>query len=272
MRTLGCNSAPVLGNSIEQNMENIKNVGFNCTSFDWYDGLDMEKIMSKANELGLEVESLKASFDDINCMWEEGKEGDFFTEKLRRCIIDAAKYKIPYVIMQTTVTCIAPKTSHIALLRFGKLVKEAEKQGIKIAFMNAELFRHLGILLYTFKSDNVGFCYDVGHEVCYTPGLNFLSQFADRLLCVNFHDNDGFPSTKIVTSESDHHKIPFDGSIDFGKVCTDIKNCGYKGTIMLEVYDNCYKDITPEQFYSKAYSAAVKISDIVDSNQKEIKQ
>ena len=270
MRNLGCNTAPFSGNSIEQNMETIKKVGFNCTSFDWNESLDMEKIMLKATELNLEVESIKAPFEDINCIWEEGTEGDYYTEKLRCCIKDAAKYKIPYVIMQTTVTNSAPKTSHIALIRFGKLVREAEKQGIKILFKNAEFFRHLSLVLYSFKSGNVGFCYDIGQEVCYTPGLKYLSQFSNRLLCTIFSDNDGFPNSKIVTSEADHHKIPFDGSIDFNKICIDIKNCGYTGSIMLEVYNqeslDFYKDMTMEQFYSKAYSAAVKLSEIIDGD------
>ena len=53
MRNLGCNTAPFLGNSIEQNMETIKKVGFNCTSFDWNESLDMEKIMLKATNITL---------------------------------------------------------------------------------------------------------------------------------------------------------------------------------------------------------------------------
>ena len=170
--------------------------------------------------------------------------------------------------MHTTVSSSAPKTSHIALTRYRKLVMEAEKQGVKLAFENLEFIRHLSLILYTFRSENVGFCYDVGHEVCYTPGLKYLPLFGDRLFCTHIHDNDGFPEDKVVDHKSDHHKIPFDGSIDFEKVCKDIKDCGFKGSLMLEVSShepyNFYKDLTPEQFYGKAYEAAVKLRNLTD--------
>lgn len=268
MRKLGCNAAPILGNSIEQNMELIKKAGFDSTFFEWNKELDLEKLMAKAKELDLEVETLHAPFGEVNCLWEEGTEGDYYTEELRLCILAAAKYKIPYVIMHTTVSSSAPKTSHIALMRYGKLVREAEKQGVKLAFENLEFIRHLSLILYTFKSENVGFCYDVGHEVCYTPGLKYLPLFGDRLFCTHIHDNNGFPEDKVVDHKSDHHKIPFDGSIDFPEVCKAIKECNYSGTLMLEVSShepyNFYKDYTPEQFYSKAYEAAIKLRKLTD--------
>lgn len=268
MRKLGCNASSLLGNSIEKNMELIKKAGFDCTFLVWEEELDLDKIVAHAKNIGLEIETLHAPFLEINSLWEEGTDGDYYTEKLRLCIKAAAKYNISYVIMHTTVTTVVPKTSHIALMRFGKLVREAEKQGVKLAFENLEYIRHLSLILHTFKSENVGFCYDVGHEVCYTPGLRYLPLFGDRLFCTHIHDNEGFPADKVVDYKSDLHKIPFDGSINFEHICKELKKCAYKGSLMLEVSNrepyHFYNDLTPEQFYEKAYAAAVKLRKLTD--------
>lgn len=268
MRKLGCNASALLGNSIEENMELIKKAGFDSTFFSWEEEFDLEEVMAKAESLGLEVETLHGPFMDMNSLWEEGTKGDYYTEEIRCCIKAAAKYKIPYVIMHTTVTTVVPKTSHIALMRYGKLVREAEKQGVKLAFENLEYIRHLSLILDTFKSENVGFCYDVGHEVCYTPGIRYLPLFGDRLFCTHIHDNDGFPEDKVVDHKADIHKIPFDGGINFEQVCKELKKCGYNGSLMLEVSShepyNFYDNLTPEQFYAKAYAAAVKLRNLID--------
>jgi len=269
MRKLGCYVWEQLGNSLTENMIEIKNAGFDSTFFSWRKDTDTESYMRVANEIGLCVETLHAPFDQINTLWEEGEDGDRFTEVLRRCIKTAGFYGVPYVIMHTTAGRIVPKTSHIGLLRFGKLVLEAEKCGVKLAFENLEFVRHLSLVLDYFKSSpNVGFCYDVGHEHCYSPGIKYMPLFGDRLFCTHIHDNLGLAPTKDVDYRDDLHKIPFDGNIDYEKVCTSIGNSGFEGTLMLEVC-NCnrysfYGELSPAQFYAKAYDAATKLRILTD--------
>lgn len=270
MRKLGCSASALLGNSIEQNMECIKNAGFDCTFFSWDEGVDAESYIKKANSIGLEVETLHAPFGSMNSMWEEGEAGDIYTEVLRKCIQTAASFNVPYVIMHTTIGRVPPKTSAIGLMRYKKLIVEAEKSGVKLAFENLEFVRHLELILDYFKSDNVGFCYDVGHENCYTPGIRYLPIFGDRLFCTHIHDNTGLAPTKDVDYRDDLHKIPFDGTIDFEKVCKGIKECGFEGTLMLELSNRTpycfYNDLTPESFYEKAYNAALKLRRLCDGN------
>ncbi|MBR5527915.1 MAG: sugar phosphate isomerase/epimerase [Clostridia bacterium] len=268
MRKLGCYVWEQLGNSLTENMREIKKAGFDSTFFSWRKDTDVESYMRTADEIGLCVETLHAPFDKINTLWEEGEDGDIYTEELRKCIKLAGVYGVPYVIMHTTAGRIVPKTSHIGLLRYGKLVNQAEKSGVKLAFENLEYARHLGLILETFKSDTVGFCYDVGHEHCYTPGIKYMPLFGERLYCTHIHDNLGLAPTKDVDYRDDLHKIPFDGNIDYKEVCTSIKKSGFEGTLMLEVC-NCkrysfYGELSPEEFYAKAYDAAVKLRALTD--------
>ncbi|MBR5553014.1 MAG: sugar phosphate isomerase/epimerase [Clostridia bacterium] len=270
MRKLGCNASALLGNDIPANMECIKAAGFDCTFISWNDGADIDGYMKKAASIGLAVETFHAPFDKMNSMWEESVDGDEYTELLRRCIKAAGHYDVPYVIMHTTIGRIVPKTSPIGLLRYHKLIVEAEKQGVKLAFENLEYVRHLELILDYFKSENVGFCYDVGHEHCYTPGIKYMPIFGDRLFCTHIHDNLGLAPTKDVDYRDDLHRIPFDGNIDYDAVCRGIKQSGYKGSLMLEISNRTpylfYDGLSPMQFYTKAYEAAQKLRALCDGN------
>ncbi len=270
MRKLGCVASDLLGNDISANMECIKNAGFDCTFFSWDESADVESYMKKADSIGLEVETFHAPFGQMNCMWEEGLDGDAYTELLKRCIRTAGQYGVPYVIMHTTIGRIVPKTSPIGLMRYKKLIVEAEKHGVKLAFENLEYVRHLELILDYFKSGNVGFCYDVGHEHCYTPGIRYMPLFGDRLFCTHIHDNLGLAPTKDVDYRDDLHKLPFDGNIDFEKICKSLGRSGYAGSLMLEVSNrkpySFYDELSPEQFYEKAYAAALRLRKYCDGN------
>ena len=252
-------------NSFEQ-IEEIKKAGFDSTFFSWTNKQNAIAITEKANALGLEVEGIHAPFDKINSVWVEGDDGDDFVEELRTCINTAAKLHIPVVIIHTCRGTDVPKTSPIGLLRFRKIIIESERKGIKLAFENTEIIRHLSLILDYFKSENVGYCYDCGHENCFTPGFRFLKLFGERTFFLHIHDNLGVGETKEIHWRDDIHKIPFDGSIDFNRVCSDIKQSGYKGTLMLEVSNlyNFYDDLSISEFYKKAYHSANALRDMID--------
>ena len=271
MRKLGCVADTAFGNTIEQNMLLVKKAGFDCTFFSWRPDIDTESLMNKANSLELEVETFHSPFGSVNSIWEEGTEGDAYVEVLRRCIKSAGHYGVPCVVMHTTSGNFPPKTSAIGLMRYKKLVIEAEKQNVKLAFENLEFIRHLELVLDYFKgSKNVGFCYDVGHEHCYSPGIRYMHVFGDRLFCTHIHDNLGLAPSKDVDYRDDLHKIPFDGNIDYERVCRDIRESKFSGSLMLEIANYkphfFYNDITPEQYYQKAYTAAVKLRSLCDGN------
>jgi sugar phosphate isomerase/epimerase len=204
-------------------------------------------------------------------MWTvESNEGDYFTEELKKCIRAAGDNNIPYVIMHTTIGNAEsiPQSSHIGLTRFNKLVVEAKKYGVKLAFENLAFPRFMTLILDYFKDDSVGFCYDIGHEHCFTPGLSFLPWLGERLFCTHIHDNMGLGKEKNADYRDDLHKIPFDGNIDFESIMNKLKKCGYNGSLMLEIANredyNFYGGLTVRDFFEKAYSAAVKLREMCD--------
>ncbi len=264
MRKLGCNANAILDNSIIENLELIKKVGFDSTFFLWDDEILLSEYILKARSLGLEVEAIHAPFNNSNSIWVVGDDGDKYTEQIRKCIKFSANNNIPMVVLHTTTGIEVPKTSPIGLLRFKKLVIEAERCGVKLAFENLKIVRNFSVVLDYFKSDAVGFCYDCGHESCFTPGFKFMKLFGDRAICTHIHDNYGLGESKEIHNRDDLHRLPFECSIDFNRVCNDIKQSGYKGTLMLEVL---YKDLVsmkPEEFFIKAYNSALKLSSMME--------
>jgi sugar phosphate isomerase/epimerase len=96
---------------------------------------------------------------------------------------------------------------------------------------------------------NVAFCWDNGHENCYTPDFEFMPLFHKRLVCTHLHDNDGGRGY-------DQHWLPFDGTCDFRRVMSKLDQYGYTGTLMLEVSQKKkpeYLEMTPQDFLKTAF-------------------
>ncbi len=267
MRKLGMCVPKVFGGDNFDKMSIIRDTGFDTSFFGWYPELNYSALKKHGDAIGLEIETLHAPFGKANSLWDENtNEGDYFIEELKKCILDAGNNGIPYVIIHVSIGNDAPISSRIGLARFEKLVVEAEKCGVKLAFENLEFPRLTALILDYFKCDTVGFCYDTGHENCFTPGYKFLPMFGNRLFCTHFHDN---LSNRIGEEyyRNDLHRIPFDGRIDFESICKDIKNTGYSGSLMLEAAPkdfNYYGDISFKEFVDKAYNAALRLRKLTD--------
>jgi len=85
-----------------------------------------------------------------------------------------------------------------------------------------------------------------------------LPKIGNRLLCTHIHDND---------HKSDLHLIPFDGEIDFKKMCQELKACNYEGNITLELcYSEKYKkELDEYDFVKKSFESAQKIKSLLSN-------
>ena len=154
----------------------------------------------------------------------------------------------------------APPPTDIGRGRFIDLVDYAAGKGIRIAFENQ---RKLGNIAWAFEefqnAAHVGFCWDCGHEGCFTPGREHMPLFGDRLICTHIHDNE-----KVYNGDS--HFLPFDGKIDYTRFAEHIRRSGFAGALMLEVKGNSdrYAHLSCEQFLERAASAVKKLRTMVD--------
>ena len=262
MRKLGINVGAYSGISDIDQIEYIKNAGFDGV-FTGYLGLcENSELAKRIAAAGLDYETIHAPFGGINKMWFAGEDGDRILSTLTDCVDCAAKIGVPVVIIHLSSGVAAPMVNDIGFERFGRLVDHAGEVGVKLAFENQRKLTNISYIFEKYENTpHVGFCWDNGHESCFTLGKrDYMALFGDRLIALHLHDNCG-------EFDCDDHMMPFHSNIDFNRVAEKIRNSGFTGTLMLETHMSAshrYDGYTPERFFAEAYEAAAKLRALVD--------
>lgn len=238
-------------------LELLKKYGFSCFFSDLYDLESVFALRKKADELDLEYEFIHGPFKGINDMWTSEETPEIYNELIKS--IDAASAaKVKSVIIHVSSGWNAPKVNDLGLSRYDALVEYAREKGVILAFENLRKLGNLACLMDRYENcDNVAFCYDCGHEHCYTVTVPYAELFGNRFLCTHIHDNFGLPGKGL---DGDRHLLPFDGDIDYKKMMDRLNAIGYKGSLMLEVFLELYPNMQAEEFVKTAYERIEKIS------------
>lgn len=239
----------------------FKKIGINRT-FIGSEHPDFDKTMECLKKNDIICETLHAPFDKINDMWKADEAGEKMLERLIDGVDKCAKYDIPVLVVHISSGCPMPEMNETGIKRFEKLVEYANEKNIIIAFENQ---RYMENLQYMMKNHpKAGFCWDNGHESCFTPGMHFMPHFGDRLVALHIHDNCG-------EYNADNHVLPFDGKINFEEVAKYIAQSGKNVTVMLETSrfskyygESIYEKLTDEEFFVKAAAAARRLADMIE--------
>ena len=210
----------------------------------------LKELKALADSLGLVYENAHSTIPGCKQAWSPVTEGDAYTEVILRNLRNFAEVGIPMTVVH--VETIADSDFGVGIARMERIVEEAGKLGVQVAFENCHDEDFLVRTIRHFESEShVGYCYDSGHEAFVTPGARIVPQVGNRLICTHLNDN---------YLDGDHHLIPGDGKIDFALACREIKESGYRGSVNLEVNYNRYKDtLTPKQFVEKCFQCADRI-------------
>lgn len=261
MRKIGIQMHAKRGMEFEAYVARIKALGFDAT-FTGVPAMDkvpeMAAIFAKHDVFW---ESMHAPYDGINNIWLEGEAGETMLARLINGVDACALAGVPILVVHLSSGLKPPSITDVGRARFARLVAHAGEKQVQIAFENQ---RMLGNIAWAFEAfadaPHVGFCYDAGHEGCFTPGRQYMPLFGKKLIFTHLHDNSG-------AFDHDEHFIPFDGKLDFDRVARQIRESGYTGTLMLEVIaanSNAYDDIDVETYLEKAAAAIKRLRDMVD--------
>lgn len=267
MRKVGINCDFMGDDGFEACITQIKNSGFDSVFIGDYGYRNFGRAIDFARAVGLEVETVHSPFDGINDMWlkESDPRGGKMLERLKESVDKCARFFIPVCVVHLSSGWNPPIVSDAGLKRYDELIEYARARGIALAFENLRKLANLAVLFEKYEKDGtVKFCYDCGHEACYTEKADMLSLFGEKLVCVHLHDNFGRPEDR--AADGDFHLIPFDGNIDFGRVTAGLKKCGFDGTMMLEtgINEKFYGRISLKKFTDKAYAAADRLRKATD--------
>ncbi len=263
MRKIGVALSPVEGLTIEEQLKVIKEIGFEAVGIST-PVLDKRAACKKAVELGLVIDHIHGRFRGINSIWQEGAEGDAFIDDLMAELDLAAECGVEKIVVHLDSGFDAPFVTDIGKERLDRLMAHSAKTGVKLAYENIRKLANLAYVMERYPE--AGYCYDSGHEVCYTDSkYDFLGLFGKRMLCTHIHDNSGYPN--------DDHLIPYDGVLDFDGVIARFKKSGYQGTLLTEsIFSNeknerqkeLYGKLSYEEWCRRLYAAMVKMRKAID--------
>ena len=157
------------------------------------------------------------------------------------------------------------------LENFGKVVREAERCGVKIAFENTEGEEYLAAVMECFAdSKAIGFCWDTGHEMCYNRSKDMTALYGDRLLATHLNDNLGIRDFGgAITYIDDLHLLPFDGIADWQHIVDRLDRCGFEGPLTFELNrlskpdrheNDFYRDMPLENYLTLAFMRACRVA------------
>jgi len=239
----------------------IKRAGFEGVLL-WWDaaagGEDYRRQPEQARRAGLWVENMHTQFDGVHHIWEDNAAGQAVFEYYLRCVDDCAAFEIPTMVMHAHKRGVPmPADTRLGFGRFRRVVDRAERLGVNVAMENqrsADQMALASLLLEGIGSPRFGFCLDSGHHHARAvPEIDMLARFGRRLMALHLHDNDAM---------DDQHLLPFDGTADWPAQMRAIAAAGYRGPTTLEVVNEGYSQLAPEEFLALAYERAVKLEQL----------
>lgn len=258
-------------------LETIKNAGFDACFYDKLKRADSAlsyAFAEKAAKLGLVFQSIHAPFYGMDDIWhdEDGELAEIMEGELIASIDDCAETGVPIVIMHAIIGMDNFTPTELGIRRLEKIIDRAVKKNVKIAFENTEgemylekIFDHYG------KVENVGFCIDTGHEMCYNSGRDLIGKYGEYLIATHLNDNMGITNPPEITFMDDAHLLPFDGIADWNGIAQRLRKCSYDGILTFELNakgrnetspNRIYDSLSFEEYVNEAYARAVKFRDI----------
>ena len=254
--------------SMRDRLRLIKEAGFDRVAISWtnkyihnqvpYVQANWDEFPALAEEAGLKVDNVHCEFITCDSLWDDTLEGQTYFDTINNTLKNCGLRRIPTVIFHPATNPIGGLINDLGKKRFALLTETAEKYNVNIAVENIRNAEHLNYMLSNFNSKKVGFCYDIGHQNCFSSYVDVLEAFGDRLMALHLHDNHG---------KVDEHLLPFDGNVDWDNFSAAMQKLDYKGCVELESMSFSYRNgeyPTPESYLAESYKRAVQIAEMLD--------
>lgn len=205
---------------------------------------------------GLGIVNIHMPFSDINSLWRDTLDGQQMVDTLAACLADCRIHEIPTAVMHLTSGDAPPEPNALGLERAKYLVDRAECLGVNLALENLRKPRYLEFIFDRIQSARLGFCYDSGHEHCWSPELDLLEKYGDKLMALHLHDNDG---------TGDQHLLPLEGSVPWARIMAHLTRLQYPGDLTLEIAGQSgpiAPGYTPEAYLAEGMRRAKRLLDL----------
>ncbi len=265
------------GKTPEEQIVLLHDTGFEGFFTGWGPESPVKAWKALADEYGMLYQSIHAPFTKSADMWKEGVAAEQAVAELLNCLHVCAENEIPVMVSHAFIGFKDHSPNEIGVANYEKVVREAEKLGVKVAFENTEGEEYLAALMELAKIyKSVGFCWDTGHEMCYNYSKDMLGLYGDYLICTHLNDNLGIRSYDgKITWIDDLHLLPFDGIADWNGIASRLVRSNFTGPLTFELnthskpnrYENdCYRKLTTEEYFAEVYKRACRVAALVQKH------
>lgn len=265
MRKIGVSFVNYHGATVEETAALLKKIGFETLLISWR-GLELTAQKCKAaREAGLEIDHIHAPFDKINDLWYPGPAGEEMLARLMECLDFCTQQKVSKMVVHISSGVDAPQVCDVGLERFDRLQARAREQGVTVCYENQRKVANLAVMLERYPE--AAFCWDTGHEACFTPGKEFMPVFGERIKCIHTHDNH-------AEYQGDTHLVPGDGALDFVRITNQLRRAGFDQPLVMECFIwspekkpkswELYGKLSQEEYYRHVFEGAAKVRALLD--------
>ena len=250
----------------------LKAAGFDCCFSSQYTPAELLEVKKATDAAGLELSFLHGAwweYDEkgnkryMNELWHENGAYQSLYHMVITSIDAAAEADVKTVVLHLTEgwEWQSPRVTDIGVSRLDAIVEHAVKRGVKIAFENLFTLGTLAAVMERYERvPEVGFCYDNGHEHCYTETIPYLDIWGKRTFCTHIHDNYGRDKVDIW-KDADYHLLPFEGTFDFAAMMQKLDKYGYEGPLVLEVGQRKdYHHMSAEEFAAHLFTLINRVA------------
>ncbi len=247
--------------AIEERIKLIKQAGYDYVMLWWEDEyypykVDRREFNKILGSYDLKLDNVHLPFENTNNLWSESsEERNNHVNMIKRWLYECRDSGVNTTVLHVTEGKEKNFDYSLVYDSFSKIIKEAEKTGIKVAVENTQMLNYTEFILKEIDSPNLGFCYDSSHD--FVNGSSFgeiLDRWQNKLIAVHLSDNDGL---------CDRHWIPGKGHVKWDRIISVIKNTNIKSYSMETYPFESEKNMLPIDFLIKARK---NLEEILDRN------
>ena len=262
-----------MGLPLDEQIRLYKKTGFEGFFAYWEKGLDVKALKKVADEEGMYFQSLHApSGIGARHLWYQSEDTAAALDTFLACLHDCAAAGVPIMVLHSFYGFDLHEPTELGLKNYGIIIDEARRLGVKVALENLEGEEYLAALLEHFQDDPaVGFCWDSGHECCYS-NRDLLAEphHGPQLIATHLNDNLGIRDFgRELTGLDDLHLLPFDGIIDWQDVAERLAKWKFDDILMFELKpkgqpgrleSEAYARMSPAEYAANAYMRCCRVA------------
>jgi sugar phosphate isomerase/epimerase len=220
-----------------QQMSIARQAGFDSFFVLWKASDSMPALADQAVREGIVFQSVHAPWNNVHALWHgPDDKAELALNMFLDCVRATGEAGVDKMVIHPFVGFEDHTPTEIGLSRYDRVLEEAIKCNVKLAFENVEGMEYLAALMERYRGEShVGFCWDTGHERVYNFSIDQIPLYGDRLICTHFNDNIGMRDPNVVTWIDDLHLLPFDGNNDWKSIMDRLESTGYNDIITFEM-------------------------------------